>query len=410
MIRSKQILLKLSVTAVSLLFMVIIAEIGLRLAGISYPRTTQADMVLGVIHRPGAKFRYRDEGDAWVEYNSDGFRDVQWPIVKPRDEYRIAVLGDSYVEALQIPVEYRLTELLAHNLNGPYAFGGKTVRVMNFGMSGFGTGQELLLLKDRVAKFQPDLVVLGFLTSNDLSDNCRLLRPHQKRPFFLLRDGKLALDDSYKEWVASEGRPRTLFLYKLADWSRIIQLAYRVRRNLHARAETARALARRADGPQELGLDSQVYVEPSTPAWREAWDITEQLLLALNDEVRMLGATLLVVTLSTGEQVHPDPAVRAEFANRLGVKELTYPDKRIARFCDDHNIAVLTLAPLFVEYAQANNVYLHGFDNAQMGRGHWNQAGHRLAADLITKKILELQSTQNVAPAEPSSRESDEGA
>ena len=92
------------------------------------------------------------------------------------------MLGDSYVAAIQVQVEERFTELLAHDLASDQTFAGKTVRVMNFGMAGYGTGQELLLLRDRVAKYHPDLVVLGFLTANDLSDNCRALRDHNQAP------------------------------------------------------------------------------------------------------------------------------------------------------------------------------------------------------------------------------------
>ena len=45
------------------------------------------------------------------------------------------------------------------------------------------------------------------------------------------------------------------------------------------------------------------------------------------------------------------------------------------------------LAPAMLEYAEANHTYLHGFENKEMGRGHWNQAGHRLAAELIAQTI-----------------------
>jgi lysophospholipase L1-like esterase len=392
--KSKQILLKLGLFAGAILFILFVAEIGLRVAGVSYPRTSQADPVLGTIHRPGIAFHFYDEGDAWVGFNSAGFRDAEWPIAKPAGEFRIVVLGDSYVEAVQVPVADRFTEVLANDLKDQPAFADRTVRVMNFGMSGYGTAQELLLLRDRVAVYQPDLVVLAFLSGNDLSDNCRALRPHSQRPFFTLDDGRLVLDDSFRDWVANENRLQTRLMYGLADYSRIMQLLYRVRKNLHAKAEIARAMARRGDGPQELGLDDQVYVKPSDLAWREAWDITEHLLLAVDEETRQLGAKLLVVTLSNPEQVHPDPSERKQFADRLGVENLDYPDTHMAQFCRDHDIPVLTLAPLLREYAVANNVYLHGFENTQLGRGHWNEAGHRLAGELIAKKILELQASR----------------
>jgi lysophospholipase L1-like esterase len=371
---------------VALLIFVFVIELSLRFAGIAYPPRIQPDAVLGMLNRPGADFWQRDEGSSYVEINSEGFRDVQWPIAKQHGEYRIAVLGDSYVEAMQVSVEDRFTEILPQNLNHQRAFRDKVARVMNFGMSGFGTGQELLLLKDRGSKYRPDLVVLAFLTGNDLSDNCCSLRPQTQRPFYTLRDGTLALDSSFarqRNWTDTIGRA-------IASESRLVQVAYAARRELRAlRGRMPATIATKAKS-QEPGLDSQAYLEPSTPAWREAWDITERLLLAVDEETRQLGAKLLVVTLSNSEQVHPDPSERKQFADRLGVENLDYPDTRIAQFCRDHDIAVLTLAPPMRDYAEANRVYLHGFEDSNLGRGHWNTAGHRLVAELIARKVLEL--------------------
>ena len=35
------------------------------------------------------------------------------------------------------------------------------------------------------------------------------------------------------------------------------------------------------------------------------------------------------------------------------------------------------------QYAEEHRVFLHGFDKAAPGWGHWNTAGHRLAAHTI---------------------------
>jgi hypothetical protein len=402
MILTRNRLISMAQAVAALVMFVTAVEAALRFAGIAYLPRTQPDAVLGMLHRPGATFWQREEGLSYVQINSEGFRDSEWPVEKPADEFRIAVLGDSYVEASQVPVEERFTELLAQNLAHEQVFAGKTVRVMNFGMAGYGTGQELLLFRDRVAKYQPDLVVLAFLTGDDLTDNCRSLRPHKQRPFFVLRDGELTLDNSFarrRSWKDTLSRA-------IANESRIVQLAYEARRTLRAlRGWNPPATAAKTSGLPELGLEDLIYLPPQAPAWREAWEITERLLLAVDDEARATGAKLLVVTLTSAEQVHPNPEVRTAYMNRLGVNDLTYPDKRIARFCDDHGIAVLTLAPVFLNYAQTNNVYLHGFDNTQMGRGHWNQAGHRLTAEFMTKKLLELRTQHNPSAQKETSGE-----
>ena len=41
----------------------------------------------------------------------------------------------------------------------------------------------------------------------------------------------------------------------------------------------------------EPGLDEQVFKEPKDPKWQEAWDITDHLMLAANDETKRLGAS-----------------------------------------------------------------------------------------------------------------------
>ena len=84
--------------AVALAVFVAGVEIALRAAGIAYPPKMFTDPVVGLIYRPGSKFVYREEGYADVQVNQENVRDVDWPLDKPADEFRVAVLGDSFVE------------------------------------------------------------------------------------------------------------------------------------------------------------------------------------------------------------------------------------------------------------------------------------------------------------------------
>jgi hypothetical protein len=139
----------------------------------------------------------------------------------------------------------------------------------------------------------------------------------------------------------------------------------------------------------EAGIDERVYTKPSTRDWKEAWAITELLLTAINREVAEHGAKLLVVTLSNGIQVHRDPSTRRAFAERLGVDDLFYPDLRLADFGELHGISVLNLAPAFQRYAETHSVFLHGFENGQLGSGHWNEKGHALAGELVGLRLCD---------------------
>src|SRR5258705_6043099 len=89
---------------VSLAFSLVVAEVGLRVLGYSYPVFYVPDEYRGYALRPGMQGWYRKEGESWVRINSDGLRDREHDKAKPGGTFRIAVLGDSYAEALQVPM------------------------------------------------------------------------------------------------------------------------------------------------------------------------------------------------------------------------------------------------------------------------------------------------------------------
>jgi len=121
--------------------------------------------------------------------------------------------------------------------------------------------------------------------------------------------------------------------------------------------------------------------------WEAAWRVTEALVVTMAAEVRQRGADFLLLTLSNAPQVHPNPAVRLAFAQRLGVEHLFYPDHRIRDLASRQNIPILSLAPPLQTVAEQHQIFLHGFTNTQMGIGHWNAEGHRLAGQLLAQTL-----------------------
>jgi hypothetical protein len=142
-------------------------------------------------------------------------------------------------------------------------------------------------------------------------------------------------------------------------------------------------------------VDNRIYETPRQPIWREAWEVTEGLLSETYRQARNRGARLLVVTLSTGAQVHPDPGFRNRYARALGQRDLFYPDRRIAAAGKREGFAVLNLAPLLQWHATRYGVFLHGFDDLHLGIGHWNEEGHRLAGEIIAEHLCESGALMN---------------
>jgi hypothetical protein len=107
----------------------------------------------------------------------------------------------------------------------------------------------------------------------------------------------------------------------------------------------------------------------------------------MQQHAQEMGAALLLVTLSNPIQVHPDKRIRKQFEDRLGVKNLFYPDYRLRDFAASHAITIITLAPLLQNYSEQHSVFLHGFPNTAFGVGHWNEAGHGAAARFIEEHV-----------------------
>lgn len=369
---------------------------ALRIAGFSHPNFYRPDPWRGWSLRPGVEGPWRQEGASWVRVNRFGMREEEIPEAKPPGVVRIAVLGDSCVEALQVPHEETFPELLERRLAGCAALGGRRVEALNFGVSGYGTAQELLTLRREVWRFHPDLVLLAFYPGNDVANNSRAIDGNPERPYCLLRPAgarseataagagppRLDFDLSFREAPGFRFRRSALgrLVYGIADRSRLLQLAKPVR----VAVERARARRRRAEpAPREAGLDEAIYRPPSDPRWQEAWRTTEALIGEMRREAEAHAARFGVVVLTSGIQVHPDPAVRSAFAARLGVPDLLYPDRRLQDLGQREGFPVLSLAPPLADEARRGRLFFHGFPNTEPGLGHWNADGHRAAARFI---------------------------
>lgn len=368
----------------------LLCEAGLRVIDFSYPSFYLPDARLGLRLRPNASGWYRAEGEAFVTINSAGFRDRERSVVKPPSTLRIAVLGDSMMEALQVDLEASFTALLERQLAACAALGDRQVEVLNFGVAGYGTAQQLLTFRYYAAKYSPDVVLLSFFPGNDVRNNSKALEPEKTRPFFVLDEGRLVEDRSFAE--SAEFHRRTNLLRSTLDrlrWLRVVQAAYFIKDRLEQRA--AAAAAPTTQQGYEAGIDGAVYSKPATPDWRDAWAVTERLVETLRDEVRASGAKLVLLSLSTGVQEHPDISVREAFVRAQGIDDLFYPNRRIDEWAAQLGVPTISLWQRFEEIARSDNVYFRGFSNTRVGTGHWNETGHRLAAQLVSEALCQTE-------------------
>ena len=328
------------------------------------------DPLIGRKLRPGMEGFWQREGHGRYKFNSYGFRDREWQMRKA--DTRVAVLGDSFAEALQVDLDKTFHEVAERKL-------GKT-EVMNFGVSGQSTLAQLLTYRHYVRQFHADLVVLAFFSGNDVADNWDYTRPSWRYP------AKIELISPGNVRVLQSKRCITIqTIYRLLDWaiyhSACVQRLYEIRQRWQH--------GRLMDATDEAGLWPGSFGSFESKGWEEMWELAEQLILKLRDEIAAdtgRQTSLLVMPVTRGVQVHAE--MREKFKRDYPHLDPDYAEKRLASFCGKHGIQFLALGEAFLAYNVRTGKMLHGFGG--QGYGHWNEEGHRLAGELLAAKIKDL--------------------
>ncbi|WP_045855543.1 SGNH/GDSL hydrolase family protein [Teredinibacter purpureus] len=100
--------------------------------------------------------------------NNMGYRDYDHPLEKAPGSQRIAVIGDSVTAGLWIRGdENTFTSVMEQTLNQR----GLKSDVMNFGVSGYNSSQEIETLRERGLPYKPDLVVVAYCLNDRFQDD-----------------------------------------------------------------------------------------------------------------------------------------------------------------------------------------------------------------------------------------------
>ena len=383
----------------------VLTEGAIRLLGLGKPEFYAYSPTRGWKLRAGAKGWQTEEGRALVRVNRWGYRGPDWTLLKPHGTIRIAVLGDSFIEAQQVAeqdticnvVQRELTPMLPTLARGR-SLGVKRVEVMNFGVDGYGTAQEFFTLIEDVWKFSPDVVVLAFFPGNDVRNNSVVLEGDRCRPFFVQQRGEIVLGGPFEE-----SRPfhfqcfmrfesyRSQLLNMLGQARSALRRIERKRqRQVGLRSSFYRPVGMVTKESHEPGINDLIYRPPIDQDWREAWDVSEAEIEMTDQNVRVHRALFLLVIIGTGIQVMPDAAFQAGYLRAVGGTELLYPSHRLTALAAQKGFPVLDLVPVMSTYAVDHHVYFHGFPNTAKGTGHWNELGHRFAGTLVARKIAVL--------------------
>jgi len=177
--------------AITLLLCLVGGEAALRLIGFK-PAPTSSDLfvpddTLGWVGRANHQAILEESGIKFnVQMNRWGFRDDQPPdFSQVESKQRIMFLGDSFIMGSGLAQSARVSDRIEQTDPGRVAY--------NFGLLGYSTDQELLVLKKYGPEIRPQVVLL-FVCANDLIYNDSDFGHRKPKPHFRLQaDGTLAL-------------------------------------------------------------------------------------------------------------------------------------------------------------------------------------------------------------------------
>ena len=218
--------------------------------------------------------------------NSQGLRGTrEYPFVKPPGVFRILVLGDSVALGHGVQDDETFAALLEDNLSNL-----RPTEVLNMGVSGFGTAEELIQLRHVGLRYQPDLVILAYFQNDPFNNTVSQLFSFENNT--LVRKRK---DFVPAIWIRDR-------LYSIPGWSFLCQHSHLV--NL-MRSRVSKHLI------WKLAEENNIPAQTSKASTKEQMALTTALLQEMEVELENHGIPLMILNIPlihNGEIIDNYPA------------------------------------------------------------------------------------------------------
>jgi len=384
--RLRKLFLVLSSTFLGLTLAVFLAELGVRL----FVQVTDVpyqfgDPLIGPRRLPSQTGinRMSKHSNARYRFNAQGWNHPRdYIIPKPKSTRRICLVGDSFVESLQVDVDKTMFCEAERLMSRP----GAPVEWLAFGCSGFGTTQEHELIRHYVLDYRPDIVVL-FFVQNDPWDSSPYLMPIEECVTTYRLDDMGDLELMPPTIYTPDPFRRASSHLALV---RYLVLQRRLLERIAGVGPTAPAVQLR-----EGALIQKGFREPSAEKMTleerrtKTWELTEKTLAAMRDECKHRGAELMIVfrgnepvieAARTGKPANRPP--KSEDPYCLGSRVQDMGPEWVEPIAARLGIPYLDMtAPLSEAVAKSGQSHVFPDDS------HYNEMAHGVAARAMAEWI-----------------------
>jgi hypothetical protein len=347
-----------------------------------------------IVHKPNLDREHFDDEvgqKVHIKTNSAGFVGENFSEKKEEGVMRVAVLGDSFTEATQIDYEksyvYLLNDQLNKLLTAKATSTYKKTEVLNFGLGGIGTADEMKYYSKYVQKYHPDVVVLSFYLGNDVSDNGYYFE-HKNA---LLSSDKADWDvvPQYgsvqnKEFIALKDK-----IYRMSALARFIDKAVRsvpVLNNVAISLGLYRPPAALDTAGLNLPFWDYYYLDPLDETRKEHLVFSSDLINNFKKQLDSDGVMLVLMLIPEGKTVNQDilglfkadhPKLKEYNYNPVGMEE-----KLVGGLKPD--VHVLNLRSVMEQQIKKNNIMYNS------GIHHFSAEGHVTASRALAEFIVSL--------------------
>ncbi len=342
--------IRIIVLCLTVIFPLMVLEISLRPFRAFYPlysKTTvyveDEDLIWKL--NPGFDGVY---DEARTRINSKGLRGPEIEYEKPGDTKRILFLGDSvifgyklnsYRETIPYLIQERLNE--KHNLK---------VQCINSGVSGYSPWQEYIYLKKEGIKYDPDLVVIGFVL-NDVTEKFALVRFGGK--------GLGKLSETYLSVIDTLAEDFALVFFM---------------RKLSRRVVFGEDSSQMAHEMESLNVKS-LFTKPDAPNIRKAWKLTLEHLddIVLFCRERDIPFLLIVFPYQLQFDEEREPPI---------------PQEIIGEYARNEGVTYIDLLPSLEE--KMSNLDVEEYD-VYIDSLHFSTLGCRIVADIVSDFLIDSE-------------------
>jgi hypothetical protein len=322
-----------------------------------------------------------------VSINDLGLRNGPVSLETPAGVERISVVGDSFVFAAPLNESEGLTGRLQRLL-------GSGREVVNIGIPGYGTGQEVLLIEDLIGRgYEPGAKILFVLFTNDIPDKWGLDYATNERDsirpaFKVSSSGALEIEPAVQPQPSSSSRSgflqRSLFYSFLHSSAMYVAMAH------PWMIEAAERVGMKAALPRTPGIITGWYSD----GWLERWTRTEAILSYAVRRIRKLTSSeVVLVYMPSPFQV--EQVFRRMVASRAGsdaryrslLLENDRPQRMLRQFAEVHHLPLVDLS-----------VALHA--GGGEGRSYFPRDGHltEVGSEIVARELAKVLCRQGGRP------------